>query len=440
MKRRIKMMCLMGLILFVMVACSSGTRTEPVKEEKKEVMEQVTEEPQSDDSVSEKVEEEENRVEETEQKENDKKEPAITEPETEETEFAGDENSYEAVLAKYRRALEEKWDPGRLMSEDISILLSYCYEGSPLHNVGFCLLDMDGNGTEELLLGEIAGDEFVDGMLFDVYSLADETLIHLVSGSERDRYYLMEEEAGGYHIANEASAGAGHSGWFYANLMHNELNIHQAIIYDQSETGAAWYMMYEKGWDVSEAKVIEEDLARAIIDSNEKHYVEVAYTPFEANTEETVDYSLEMSQWVYRTEASDDRGKALNDIAGSRYGVSGASLSQLLAALGVYTLTEQEMTEEYLEDYLGAMNATQRDFFSFQWQMSVKKAKKMLEEPEKYLGELQDVGREDWNLTDYCLEEVERIDQAVQSSLTELGVENVWKEHLDQEPFYEWTE
>ena len=45
-------------------------------------------------------------------------------------------------------------------------------------------------------------------------------------------------------------------------------------------------MSYEKEWDVSEAEVIEEDLARAIIDSNEKHYVEVAYTTFETDMED----------------------------------------------------------------------------------------------------------------------------------------------------------
>lgn len=47
----------------------------------------------------------------------------------------------------------------------LSILLPYSYEGEPLSNVVYALMDIDSNGIHELLIGAIAGDSFVDKMI-----------------------------------------------------------------------------------------------------------------------------------------------------------------------------------------------------------------------------------------------------------------------------------
>lgn len=153
-----------------------------------------------------------------------------------------------------------------------------------------------------------------------------------------------------------------------------------------------------------------------------------------------VDYSTGVFTWMHYQEGEGDTLRELNSIDNCQYGTAGSSLQQASAAVGVLLLTGAEDVQTVLADYLAAMNTTQRDFFSFQWQMSAKKAKAMLAEPDTWKGLLSDCGRGDVDLGSFKPEQVDSLSESVLTLLREKGVADVWKEHTEEQPFAHWTE
>ena len=101
--------------------------------------------------------------------------------------------AYASVLTAYRDALAANAGEGDLMGAGLSVLC-----------VGYCFADLDGDGTSELLIGQISGDEFTDKVIFDAYTLVDGAPVQLFQSRERARYYLYGDNT----VALEGSSGA----------------------------------------------------------------------------------------------------------------------------------------------------------------------------------------------------------------------------------------
>ena len=124
------------------------------------------------------------------------------------------------------------------------------------------------------------------------------------------------------------------------------------------------------------------------------------------------------------------------DKADDSYGSAGASLQQANAAVSLMKLAEEksEDTEEAVKAYLAGMDATQKDFFSFQWQQALKEAYTLLD-GSKDAGILEDAGDGDFDLRAVDSDRVAALDEAVTKLLRDAGVTDEWKNHTDLEPF-----
>ena len=111
--------------------------------------------------------------------------------------------AYSSVLTAYRDALAANAGEGDLMGAGLSILCIYAGEDKPAC-VGYCFADLDGDGMNELLIGQISGDEFTDKVIFDAYTLVDGAPVQLFQSRERARYYLCGDNT----VALEGSSGA----------------------------------------------------------------------------------------------------------------------------------------------------------------------------------------------------------------------------------------
>ena len=156
------------------------------------------------------------------------------------------------------------------------------------------------------------------------------------------------------------------------------------------------------------------------------------------DAEDPVDYTQNVFTWMYLSEGEGETLKALNSIDHTQYGTAGSSLQQTASAVDALQLTGKTDVETVLAEYLSGMNATQKDFFSFQWQMSVKKARDMLANPASYAGLLSDCGCGDVDLTAFTAEQLDATDKAVMTLLQDNGVTDVWKT-AEQEPFLRWN-
>lgn len=131
------------------------------------------------------------------------------------------EDLYKDVLAKYVTAIEEKWDSNKLEQEEMSPQYNEInVSGDAMNTVGFAYRDVNIDGIDELLIGEIADGDY-KGTVYDIYTMVDRKPAHVVSGSARDRYYPLDYGM----IVNEASSGADDSEWQSYDIEPNTTNL-----------------------------------------------------------------------------------------------------------------------------------------------------------------------------------------------------------------------
>ena len=129
--------------------------------------------------------------------------------------------AYQPVIAKYVTALTEHWGGEACSNADISILVSYATSPSEL---GYALLDLDNDGTDELVIANDAERQ----VIYDLYSLVDGKLVHVFTGWDRNSYELRE----GYRILNIGSNGAASADYVYCHLSNGQLGTDSLIRFD----------------------------------------------------------------------------------------------------------------------------------------------------------------------------------------------------------------
>ena len=154
----------------------------------------------------------------------------------------------------------------------------------------------------------------------------------------------------------------------------------------------------------------------------------------------TVDYTKDYTSFVYQPESEDSVLELLKTIDRCSYGSAGSSLSQVAAGVSVLKLSKTDGIDNKLSEYLKAMDATQLDFFSFQWQMCMKKALTILENAHEFVGEMADAGVGDVDISEFDKNELDKLNAEVLSELEKLGVKDEWKNHPEIEPFVFWED
>lgn len=129
--------------------------------------------------------------------------------------------AYQPVIAKYVTALTEHWGGEACSNADISLLVSYVTSPSEL---GYALLDLDNDGTDELVIANDAERQ----VIYDLYSLVDGKLVHVFTGWDRNSYELRE----GFRILNIGSNGAASADYVYCHLSNGQLVTDSLIRFD----------------------------------------------------------------------------------------------------------------------------------------------------------------------------------------------------------------
>ena len=160
---------------------------------------------------------------------------------------------YQKILEKHLTAINEKWDSSKLEKENMSPM----YNIIPKDKIGYIYYDVNVDGIEELLIGEIT-DGAWKGIIYDIYTMVNRKPKHVISGWDRNRYYVCDDS----FICNEYSSGAMESGLSVYNLVENSTELYPQVSfkYDGYENKEnPYFLSYSDGkWEnVSEEKFNE---------------------------------------------------------------------------------------------------------------------------------------------------------------------------------------
>ena len=170
------------------------------------------------------------------------------------------EDLYKDILKKHLKALNEKWDSAKLEQENMSYMYNVLAQADKniKDKVGYIYYDTNGDGIDELLIGEIAQGNW-KGVVYDLYTMVDRKPVHVINGGSRDRYYVCDN----VFICNEFSGGADLSGVHVTILVENSTELFPQVYfkYDGYENSKnPWFLKYgsDDDWKNVSQKVYDD--------------------------------------------------------------------------------------------------------------------------------------------------------------------------------------
>ncbi len=151
---------------------------------------------------------------------------------------------YNDVIKKHITAINEKWDSAKLEEENMSYMYNVLAHTNKniLDKIGYAFYDANGDGIDELFIGEIAQGNW-KGVVYDIYTMVDRKPVHVVSGGSRNRYYVCDD---GF-ICNEYSSGAKEFGMQVYIVVENSTTLYPQVgfKYDAySNPKKPWFLSY----------------------------------------------------------------------------------------------------------------------------------------------------------------------------------------------------
>ena len=269
--------------------------------------------------------------------------------------------AYQPVIAKYVTALTEHWGGEACINADISILVSYATSPSEL---GYALLDLDNDGTDELVIANDAERQ----VIYDLYSLVDGKLVHVFTGWDRNSYELRE----GFRILNIGSNGAASADYVYCHLSNGQLVTDSLIRFDAAtDPDHPWF----RGTGENDlAPITDENWSEDEIYSAAAS-LPIAITPFADNSAGSYDPALaDYEGYLSTIDTSSIKYYALRDLDGDGQDElllynSGETLMKVAA---IQNGTAQEILsgnvldlceDNVLEAWEGGSGAEQRTYY-----------------------------------------------------------------------------
>lgn len=185
-----------------------------------------------------------------------------------------DYSGYDELIAQARDVLEN-FDGNYPEEEPFS---SVFYQHWDYETLGYLIKDIDGNGVDELIFGANTDgwdNGGWDGIVYDIYTIVNEEVVHVLDGWERNRYYLCENGV----IANETSSTAFEFSYNYYAYSGTQLTLVESVIHNSlQDEEDPWFYSTENEPDVKNAEPISQQKATEIMDKYVHEHPQ--YTPF----------------------------------------------------------------------------------------------------------------------------------------------------------------
>lgn len=182
----------------------------------------------------------------------------------------------ETVRIAYKDCVENESYDKLDEIEGLSPVFSYGKANSDI--LGYCYLDLDGDGTEELLFGEDGAGEW-NGVIYGIYTVRDGKVHCVEYGGERNRFFYC----GNGIIENNGADAAWYSYHRFSKYSDGGFELIEAVICDGERSFDEPFFYMTGGQTEEEAVPISEEQALEIIEGYDT--VDVRFTPFMNYTE-----------------------------------------------------------------------------------------------------------------------------------------------------------
>ena len=184
---------------------------------------------------------------------------------------------YEELIADARECIEGKVKESEDYDFSYMIYRYGAYYGASM-GLGYLIEDLDKDGTEELVFGENSDpDSAYDSVIYDLYTIDDGKLVHVLEGGERCRYYLCENGM----IAHEGADSAAEGVNAYYTFEGSELHLVEALLYNGwNHADNPWFYSTQTDscYDTEHAEPVNAEQAQTIM---EKYvYEHLMFIPF----------------------------------------------------------------------------------------------------------------------------------------------------------------
>ncbi len=128
-------------------------------------------------------------------------------------------------------------------------------------SIGYTMLDLDDDGSYELLLGELDAEKKI-GTIYDIYTIKDGKMEHVVEAAENEKYFVL----GNGQMVAESTDGEKNRVYAYYHCLDGvELAFIEAVIYDAADAENPWF--HSSSATTSEgATEMTEEAAKTLLD------------------------------------------------------------------------------------------------------------------------------------------------------------------------------
>lgn len=152
------------------------------------------------------------------------------------------------------------------ISEDLVYLGA---TGSKSAKAGYIRKDIDNNNIEELIIGKATSD---GNVVYNMYTINDGRLVTLLSGKERNSYYLENDGV----IYNYSSSGAGYAQYNYYKINNSELKLIESVFQNKDRNPATPKQYYHSTIAAFDSNAMAVSDSEA--DNIKRKYLRLEYT------------------------------------------------------------------------------------------------------------------------------------------------------------------
>ena len=145
-----------------------------------------------------------------------------------------------------------------------------------INEVGYCLQDMDGDGSTELLIGSVS-----DNLIYAMYTMKDDEEVQLINAGERNTYQLTSDGL----ILNRGTNGAASYGYNLYRLENGSLQFQDALVFDAAKDEKnPWFYTKNPDWDQDALESVDTEVGETTEQDLLESTVKISFIPFSQYT------------------------------------------------------------------------------------------------------------------------------------------------------------